>query len=161
MRRLNSSDGLRLLFVAMMGMLAACSSIDCPLNNVVYCNYLLQGRVTTLDDTLTIWTKRLTVGDTILINQQVSTDSFSLPMSYGQEVDELYFQCNSLVDTVWVSKEDQPHFESVDCGVNYFHTLTGVSHTRHAIDSIIINHKEVTYDATPKHMYLYFKVYRY
>ncbi len=149
-----------LLLVALL-MLAACSSLDCPLNNVVYCKWKLQGRVTTLDDTLTIYSARNTTGDTILINQQVSTDSFSLPMSYSNPQDVLVFCCNTVRDTVWVSKEDHPHFESVDCGVNYFHTITGVDYTRNAIDSITINHKEVTYDDAPTHLYIYFKQYRY
>ncbi len=152
---------MRALLPAALMLLAACSSIDCPLNNAVYCNYKLQGRVTTLDDTLTIYSARNTMGDTILINQQVNTDSFSLPMSYGNKEDVLVFQCNQVRDTVWISKEDRPHFESVDCGVNYFHTLNQVVFTRNAIDSITINHKEVTYDATPKHFFIYFKQYRY
>lgn len=97
----------------------------------------------------------------MLINHQVNTDSFSLPMSYGHDVDELYLQVNSLIDTIWVEKTNKPHFESVDCGVAYFHTLQRVRYTRHALDSIVINHKDVNYDATKKHFYVYFKEYRF
>lgn len=145
----------------LMLMVAACSSVDCPLNNAVYANYRLMGKVTTLPDTLTISTARANGADSILINLQVNTDSFSLPMSYGQDTDVLYFRTNSLVDTVWVDKTNRPHFESVDCGLNYFHTITGVRNTRHAIDSIVVNQKEVTYDATQKHFHIYFKEYRF
>ena len=152
---------LLVCMLAMMALLAACSSVDCSLNNTVYTNYKLMGKVTTLTDTLTILTTRQNGFDTVLINQQVNTDSFSLPVSFGQEVDELYFHTNSLRDTVWVSKTNEPHFESVDCGLNYFHTLRGVRYTRNAIDSIVIKNKEVNYDVSKQHFYIYFKEYRY
>lgn len=144
----------------MLWCLISCSTIDCPLNNTVFANYKLQGPVTTLPDTLTISTTRMDGMDTVLINRQVNTDSFTLPVSYGQPEDVLYFHTGRLRDTVWIEKTNQPHFESVDCGLNYFHTITGVRFTRHAIDSIVINHNEVNYDFTPKHFYIYFKEYR-
>lgn len=151
----------RLLWLmAVVVSLAACSSIDCPLNNVVYTNYQLEGPVQTLPDTLTITTTRMDGLDSVLINQQVNTDSFSLPVSYGRPEDVLFIQANHLRDTVWIQKTNEPHFESVDCGLNYFHTITGVRFTRHAIDSVVINHNSVTYDVTPKHFYIYFKEYR-
>jgi hypothetical protein len=139
----------------------ACSSIDCPLNNTVYTNYMLMGTVTTLPDTLTISTTRQNGFDSVIINKQVNTDSFSLPISYTQPEDVFYFNTNGTMDTVWVSKTNQPHFESVDCGLNYFHTLTGVRSTRNNIDSVVINYKEVNYDVSKKHFYIYFKEYRY
>ncbi len=141
--------------------LSACSSVDCPLNNTVRANYRLMGAVTTLSDTLTISTARGDGSDSVLINQQVNTDSFLLPMSYGHDVDELYLRANATLDTIWVTKTNTPHFESVDCGVAYFHVITGVRYTRHAIDSIVINHKEVNYDATKQHFHIYFKEYRF
>lgn len=142
-------------------LLAACSSVDCPLNNTVYTNYKLMGTVTTLPDTLTITTTRTDGYDSVLINRQVNTDSFSLPMSYGRAADTLYIHVNALVDTLRIEKTNTPHFESVDCGVAYFHTITGVQYTRHAIDSIVINHKDVNYDATHQHFHIYFKEYRF
>lgn len=141
--------------------MAACTSVDCPLNNTVYANYKLMGPVTTLPDTLTISTTRQNGSDSVLINLQVNTDSFTLPVSFGLDEDVLYFKTNQLRDTVWVKKTNQPHFESVDCGLNYFHTITGVRFTRNAIDSIVIHQKEVTYDASQKHFYIYFKEYRF
>ncbi|MBM6993212.1 MAG: hypothetical protein I3J02_08115 [Prevotella sp.] len=147
-----------LLSVAFM---VACSSVDCPLNNTVYTNYKLMGNVTTLPDTLTISTTRQNGSDSVLINQQVNTDSFTLPMSFGLDEDILFFQTNQLKDTVWVAKTNRPHFESVDCGLNYFHTITGVKYTRNAIDSIVVKQKEVTYDASQTHFYIYFKEYRF
>lgn len=151
----------RLLFLlGLILTIGACSSIDCPLNNVVYTNYKLEGPVQTLSDTLTITTQRDNGFDSVLINQQVNTDSFSLPVSYGRPEDIFYFHTGHLHDTVWIQKTNEPHFESVDCGLNYFHTITGVRFTRHALDSVVINNNRVTYDVTPKHFYIYFKEYR-
>lgn len=143
--------------------LTACSSVDCPLNNVVYAKYKLMGDVTKLSDVLTITTVRTDGTDTILLNQQQNADSFELPMSFGQTVDELCLtrdrQDGSEVrrDTIWIEKTNEPHFESVDCGVNYFHTITGVRHTSHTIDSVTINKRNVNYDASVSHLYIYFR----
>lgn len=143
--------------------LTACSSVDCPLNNVVYAKYKLMGDVTKLSDVLTITTTRTDGTDTILLNQQQNADSFELPMSFGQTVDELCLtmdrQDGSEVrrDTIWIEKTNEPHFESVDCGVNYFHTITGVRHTKHTIDSVTINKRNVNYDASVSHLYIYFR----
>ena len=87
-------------------------------------------------------------------------EEFSLPVSYNQDEDVLYFYTGLLKDTVWMQKTNRPHFESTDCGLNYFHTITGIRYTRHAIDSIVINHKDINYDASPKHFHIYFKEYR-
>lgn len=150
-----------IIYSLLLLIVAGCTSQDCPLNNLVFCNYQLQGEVTTLPDTLTITAARMEGNDSVLINQQVNTDSFSLPMSYWQPEDVFFFQCNSIRDTVRVEKENHPHFESTDCGPNYFHTITRVRFTRNAIDTIVINNKEVTYDVTTKHLYIHFKKYRY
>ena len=143
--------------------LTACSSVDCPLNNVVYAKYKLMGDDTKLSYVLTITTVRADGTDTILLNQQQNADSFELPMSFGQTVDELCLtrdrQDGSEVrrDTIWIEKTNEPHFESVDCGVNYFHTITGVRHTSHTIDSVTINKRNVNYDASVSHLYIYFR----
>ena len=59
-------------------------------------------------------------------------------------------------DTVTVKKENYSHFESVDCGPSFFHTITDVKTTHNYIDSIVINNKEVNYDASKAHFYIYF-----
>ena len=148
---------LLLLIAAVFG---ACSSVDCPLNNTVYTNYVLRGPVKTLSDTLTISTTTSDGNDSVIINKQVNTDSFSLPMSFFHDEDIFVVQTNHLLDTITVKKTNTPHFESVDCGVNYFHTITGVRFTRHALDSVVINHNSVNYDVSQKHFYIYFKEYR-
>lgn len=99
--------------------------------------------------------------DSVLINKDVNVDSFSLPMSYSQNEDVLFFEIHTLSkqvfkDTVTVSKENRSHFESVDCSPSFFHTITGVKTTHNYIDSIVINQKEVNYDASKAHFYIYF-----
>ena len=153
---------LHKLFAALIVALvaAACSSADCPLNNTVYANYQLKGPVTRLNDTLTVKTARHGRGDSLLLNKMYNAEEFTLPVSYNQDEDVLYFYTGLLKDTVWMQKTNRPHFESTDCGLNYFHTITGIRYTRHAIDSIVINHKDINYDASPKHFHIYFKEYR-
>ena len=146
-----------LYLLAGLATLAACSTIDCPLNNTVYANYVLRGPVKPLPDVLTISTMISDGSDSVLINKQENTDSFSLPMSYNMPEDILVMQTNNLFDTIKVEKTNTPHFESVDCGVNYFHTITTVTYTRHAIDSVVIHHNLVNYDASQQHFYIYFK----
>ena len=149
-----------LLFLIIAAILGACSSVDCPLNNTVYTNYVLRGPVDTLQDTLTISTTTSDGSDSVIINKQVNTDSFSLPMSYFRDEDIFVMQTNTLFDTIVVQKTNTPHFESVDCGVNYFHTITGIRYTRHALDSVVIHNNSVNYDVSQKHFYIYFKEYR-
>lgn len=155
------------LFTVIAVSITACSSIDCPLNSLVYTQYQLRnaaGLVDTLYDTLTISTQRAIDGnDSVLVNRNVKTTEFSLPISYAHPQDVFFFETIDTLtkattyDTVTVTKEDRPHFESVDCSPAYFHTITGVSCTNNAIDSIVINYPDVNYDTSRKHFNIYFK----
>lgn len=144
---------------------SACSSIDCPLNSLVYTQYQLMdgtGKVDTLKDTLTVSTNRTDGSDSVLINRNVNTTELSLPISYSAGQDVFFFELKdtltktSVYDTVAVAKTNEPHFESVDCAPSFFHTITAISHTRHRIDSIVINNPEVNYDTSKKHFLIYF-----
>lgn len=146
--------------------LSACSSIDCPLNNRTYASFKLAGDVTKLVDTLTVSTPRNIDNpeeDTVLINRLVDTDSLSLPMSY-QRTEDIYIftfvqkdtELNT-IDTLWVSKENKPHFESVDCNPVMFHTIKDVRFTQRAIDSIKVNYNKVTYNDAKAHFLIYLK----
>lgn len=144
----------------------SCSSIDCPMNSLVYTQYQLLdavGRVDTLRDTLTISTTRIDGRDSVLINKDVNITSFSIPISYSQDQDVFYLELRDslgnlpLMDTVTVTKEDIPHFESADCPPSFFHEITGVSSTNNAIDSVVVNNPDVNYDTSKKHFNIYFK----
>ena len=145
------------MVLAMVG----CTSLDCPLNNTTYTKYRLMGNITTLKDTMTISTTKTEGTDSVLINKDVKVDCFILPMSYHQPEDVFYFEIRNqenqvFKDTVTVKKEDFSHFESVDCNPAFFHTITEVKTTHNLIDSIVINNKDVNYDASKAHFYIYF-----
>ena len=150
-----------MVILAMVLTVVSCTSLDCPLNNTTYTKYKLMGNVTTLNDTLTISTTKQEGIDSVLINKDVKVDSFILPMSYQQPEDVFFFEMSNQdgqtwKDTVTVKKENYSHFESVDCSPSFFHTITEVKTTHNYIDSIVINNKEVNYDASKAHFYIYF-----
>jgi hypothetical protein len=153
----------KIIFIIIIAFIfAGCSSIDCPLNNKVLATYQI-GEVDTLEDTITVSTTRQTEGDTVLLNKATIITSFSIPMSYANQKDVLFFTINShsnsliTIDTVVIDKKDAPHFESVDCNPSYFHTILGVNTTHNAIDSIIVANHEVNYDTTKPNFKIYFK----
>lgn len=157
------------LFISLISV-CACSSVDCPVQNTVYTVYHLyksDGMRDTLSDTLSVSTTRRNGTDSVLLNRSVKTSSFELPISYNDPEDTLFFEikdttANSIAvyDTVYVKKDNQPHFESVDCNISFFHNITGVRWTTNAIDSITINKASVNYDASTEHFHIYFKTNR-
>ena len=144
---------MRKIITAIAGflVLCACNTINCPLNNVVYVTF---GMADTLKDSLTVWTILPDNTNDTLINREVNVTSMKLSMSYGQEFDTWVFSAKDALykttinDTIRISKDDQPHFESVDCGPVFFHTITDVSSTNHLIQSVTINNSKVDYDAS-------------
>jgi hypothetical protein len=155
----------KLLYLIGLVVIVACSSIDCPVNNLVrtrYCFYNTRGDSLALADTLTVTTVNKDGKDTVILNRNVNRASFTLPISYQYPEDflvfNLYNKDYSVFDTVWVTKNDILHFESVDCNASYFHELTGVRFTTHFIDSVVIKDTKVDYDKTTTHFYIYPKV---
>jgi len=151
----------RLIPLLLLSALWACSSIDCPVENKVYCNYHLAGPVSTLTDTLTIIALRPTGGE-LQLNRLGSAQGFILPVSYAYPEDVLLLSLtdtlgSTLTDTVRITKTNLPHFESVDCAPRYFHHIDDVKWTRHTLDSIIIKNASINYDTTGGHLLLYFK----
>lgn len=142
----------------------ACTSIDCPVENVVETSYKLlkaDGTQDTLStDTLTISTTRRDGNDTVLLNRSLNTTAFTLPISSGAETDTLLLELTdslgSTYNYIYVTKTDQPHFESVDCSMSHFHTITNVTWSGSDIDSVVINKTSVNYDSSTPHLYLYF-----
>lgn len=143
----------------------SCSSIDCPIQNKVRAVYSVRNAdmaVDTLRDTLAVHTLRFNKTDTLVLNDVSKVVQFSLAVGYNNPEDTLFFHFRNgtykAVDTVWLKKDNMPHFESVDCNVAFFHRLTAVRSTRHAIDSITIHNPTVTYDdSQTQHLYLYLK----
>ena len=159
---------MRALLLSSILFLLACSSIDCPVKNTVAVYYDVsqyddEGELTTdtLKDTLWVWTLRGDGQDTLL-NRFIDKSRFSLPISYQHPEDMLVFAIRdtSLVwtlDTVWLKKEDIPHFESVDCAAHYFHELTEVRSTHNGIDSLVLSTTSVTYNDEVTNLRVFFK----
>lgn len=155
---------MRKIIIAIAGFLAlsACSTLNCPLNNIVYVNISMAGKVDTLKDTLTVWTLRADGTDSIIFNKGVNTTSLKLPISYAQDADTWVLSAKDTLtkttinDTIRISKTNEPHFESVDCGPVFFHELTGISFTNHLLENVTINQQKVDYDATQTHIYIYY-----
>lgn len=152
-------------FILVILVLSACSTIDCPIQTAVYTVYSVTNgneAPDTLKDTILIWSVRKDRSDTIfLYNRGVNVTKFNLPVSYSSPQDTLYFylwkgdfQC---IDTVWISKTNVPHFESVDCAASYFHDITAVRSTHNGIDTILINNPSVNYDPSKEHFHIRFK----
>lgn len=156
-------------------LVVACSTIDCPVQNVVSVQYEIrdkEGETLSLTDSLSVVTMRLDGqylditsylnSEDVTLNKLVGKSAFSLPVSYSHPEDVLFFcftdTAKTVIDTVWIKKDDIPHFESVDCSAAFFHRLTDVRHTHHYIDSLVIKNSSVDYDQTTVHFYLYPKV---
>lgn len=155
---------MKKLLLAILVVASSCSSIDCPISTKVMVNYGFYDaneQKYTLTDTLSVWTQRKDGTDTLLINSDVDKTAMSLQISYQRPEDIMIFRIadtlNVTLDTVWIKKEDIPHFESVDCAAHFFHTLTDVRSTHHGIDTIFINNPSVTYDTSVEHIRLRFK----
>ena len=156
-----------IFFFTFLLFLTACSSIDCPVQNLVKTQYALMDAYDNPDildtDTLNIWTRRVDGTDTLVLNSLCGEAStFSLPISYTQPEDIFFLRLSTIEkvsyqDTIYIKKENYPHFESVDCQAAYFHDITAVSSTHHVIDSIVIKYPKVNYDVKRTHYYIYFK----
>ena len=138
-----------LLFIAALFFPAACDSIDCTLYNTVTCQASFYGdeKAVAITDVLTVKTCGV---DSLLINQQSNTETMNLPLSYWQDADTLVLiitgETYALLDTLWIEKENIPHFESPDCPTSMFHRITSVRVTHTFIDSVTITQPLVNYD---------------
>jgi len=156
---------LLLAFLIFMISTFSCSSIDCSVQNTVATHYMLMtavGTTDTLRDTMYISSTRRDGTDAVLYNAGIGLTEFKLPIGYSNPEDTLFFALHgadgvNTTDTVWIKKENIPHFESVDCNVSFFHIITDVRCTHHGLDSISINDPEVNFDTSNEHFYIYFK----
>jgi len=136
------------LLIAVAALVAACTSINCPLNNTVAAVWRFSA---TLDGSLTVSANLHDGGDTVLINAQSSTDSLKMPMSYASEADTFtltYAEGDSvlLADRLIIKKTDTQHFESIECSPSVFHHIDGVEFDGVFIDSVSIRNPNVTYN---------------
>lgn len=151
--------------------LSSCSQINCQSQNTVAVNYAFRQAINAfgdsredtlaVGDTLWIAINRADGADSVVFNSGIRTTSFTLPISHRHPEDMFLFVVKDsigyLIDTIWVAKEDFPHFESVDCGATFFHNITAVRSTHKRIDSVTVHTPQVNYDPTPTHIYIYLR----
>lgn len=148
---------------------AACSNIDCPLDNKVEVNCRFYDTATgggvQITDTITITAAGT---DSVLFNYGYDISELFLPLSYTRTVDtfvvNIMGRYASAADTIFVAHTNEPHFQSVDCGMLMFHTIKDVAWTTHGgsatlsrIDSVAVAHSNVNYDEA-ENLKIYFAV---
>lgn len=161
-----------MFMVAAATMLFGCNANDCPLNNTVrlVCGFYNSANDSTVavGDTLTI-----SVRDSVILNRSTATATVSLPMSYAAPADTLVFRYTpagsetGITDTLIVSKTNEPHIVSLECGTSVYHTITAVSHShrtpdatfQYAIDSVAVTKSEVNFDAQ-ENIKIYYNMYK-
>ena len=82
----------KLLAFLSVVLIVSCSSVDCPVYNMVATNYRCynsNGDSLKLTDTLSVYTKRKDGTDTLILNKFVGRATFSLPVSYSHPEDKL------------------------------------------------------------------------
>ncbi len=143
----------RLFFIPMaclaLTALFSCGNSDCVLTNTSYTVfgfYNQEDKAVSMSGTVSVTAAGT---DSVLINQESNPSQFQLPLSYTSLVDTFVIHYTELmVDSVFVTHENVPHFLSMDCGTGMYHNLQEVRSTNNAIDSIKIVNSEVTYNAT-------------
>ena len=159
-----ASLALVAFFMACSVAMMSCSSINCPVQNTVRTQFAIydnKGEANFVDS-LWVWTERQDGIDTLLLNALTGKSTFTLPISYMHPEDQLIFFIADTshvqtIDTIWLKKDDIPHFESVDCAAHFFHQLTAVRSTHYGIDSVTIVNSLVNYDQNKTHLRIYFK----
>ncbi len=129
----------------------SCDDIDCTLNNTVVCKlafYDSEGNAVQIQDTLDIYTEGIEMP---LYNKGTGTSGINIPLSYFKDKDTLqlvvYGDDYLYEDWLIIAKQNTEHFESLNCPVKMFHTLTDVSVTgRSFIDSVSITNPNVEYN---------------
>ena len=137
-----------ILFLSCLALLGACDQADCTLDNsVTYtCNFYAEGSNVTLNDIITVTACGT---DSVLVNQKQGATGIELPMSYWNEEDTLVLRIQgsgyTMEDTIWIKKNNIPHFESPDCPTKMFHLITDVNSTHTFIDSLSLVNPNVNY----------------
>lgn len=148
----------KLLLISIVALLvAACTSINCPLNNTVASVWRFSE---TLGGSLTVSSDLQDGSDTVIINSQSAVDSLSMPMSYAAATDTFTLTYattagDTLVDRIMIKKTDTQHFESIECSPAVFHHIDEVTTDGVFIDSVAIRNPNVTYNTVSANIIIY------
>jgi hypothetical protein len=137
-------------------LLGGCSDSECTLSNTSYTCfqfYNQNGKTVSMTGTISVTAAGT---DSVLINQESAPSQFQLPLSYTHEKDTfIVHYTERMIDSIFVTHANIPHFLSMDCGTGMYHTIEAVSSTHNAIDSLSIVNPNVDYE-TKENIKLYF-----
>lgn len=128
---------------------------DCKLNNVSYYRtgfYSIDGttgKVQEYQFPLTVDASLMINGkDSIVAYHLTQAKELTLPMCYTQETDTVILHFGEITkDTLFVKHTNIPYFISMDCGMGMYHNLNAVEHTKNLVDSAVVIHKLINFDA--------------
>ncbi|MGM9803700.1 MAG: DUF6452 family protein [Muribaculaceae bacterium] len=90
-------------------------------------------------------------GDSMLVRCGRNVSRVYLPLRISQSEVQYVFHydqtaiCNPLLnDTLTISYDAVPYFESADCGVFYIFDVNNYTHTKHIIDSVSIPYNRIS-----------------
>lgn len=139
--------------------LSACTSINCPLDNIVVWTLTFYDSETEEALKIPAFLSIDAEGAGTLYNMGMGINSMPLPMSMSAPADTLYLrwrateEATPVTDTLYVAHTNEPHFEAIDCPAAIFHTITDAHFTPHAnpyfpisIDSVSIRRHQVDYN---------------
>ena len=95
------------------------------------------------------------------MNRLQNGSGVELPVSYSSPTDTLILQFTDTLrrrreDTIWIDKQNIPHYESPDCPASMFHYVTGVRWTSRLIDSVTVTNPNINYNVS-ENFRIYFR----
>ena len=164
-----------LLWLLLLGGVAACTSISCPLEKVTGARCRIYDADTEKEQPIAAevaLTVKPYLRDTVLLNRASSVSDFILPLKATEQADTLLFyffasdaehEDETYADTLRIIHTPQPHFESVDCPLQVFHKISSVEWASHplsvfpvTIDSVAVIGSQVDYE-TPENLRIYLR----
>lgn len=138
---------------------SACTSINCPLDNIVVWTMAFYDSEEEVAVELPVLLSVDAEGAGNLYNMGTSLKSVALPMSMKAPTDTLYLRWQIaedtpvVTDTLYIDHTNNPHFEAIDCPAAIFHTITDTRLAPHSdatfpiiIDSVSIRRHQVDYN---------------
>lgn len=129
---------MRILWLLILNVLLllntlSCTEVECPIDSVVVMTCGIYDADSKekyeLRETLTITPFGK---DTVLLNSATGIQDFVLPLRIIESCDTMLFHFIddkglNATDTLFISHENIPHFEAVECPTTYFHKLTNIT----------------------------------
>ena len=111
----------------------SCTEVECPIDSVVVMTCGIYDADSKekyeLRETLTVTPFGK---DTVLLNSATGIQDFVFPLRIIESCDTILFHFIAhkvliATDTLFISHENIPHFEAVECPTTYFHKLTNIT----------------------------------